>query len=286
MTSAFALFVALAMLLAPGPDQAQAPALDAPTQEALAKVFDGPAALAKTDAPAVCILDIQHPEAARRHLETKPASEYGGRKLRAKVEQLTGLKCLLVHFTQVTGQDLDRPHLKAILITGRSKSFSKAQDRQFYGLIRNTRIPMIGFCGGMQLIGRAFAAKVAPLRKLRPDEKDPNPKYHPGLFKEWGFLPVKILRRDPLFDGLPDEIIVCERHAFQMTVVPPEFDLLASSPACRVQAIRHKDRVLYGTQFHPEAYDNAHLHGKKVLENFFRAAGIAPPAAKPPASSR
>lgn len=40
--------------------------------------------------------------------------------------------------------------------------------------------------------------------------------------------------------------------------------------------IKHRDRLLYGTQFHPEAYDEAHLDGKKLLQNFFRLAGVLP----------
>jgi len=274
LTGMLAIHVTLAVLFAPAPGKAGLPKLDAPTEQALAQVCDPPSALAVADVPVVCILDIQHPEIIRQHLEKKPAAQYSGRLLRAKVERLTGRKCLLVHFTQVRGQELDRPQVKAILITGRSRSFSRAQDERFYELIRTTRIPMIGFCGGMQLIGRAFGANVVPLRKLMPGEKDPNPRYHPGLFKEWGFLPVKIAQRDPFFDGLPDEIVVRESHAFQMARVPPEFVLLASTAECRVQAIKHKDRLLYGTQFHPEVHDDAHPHGGTLLRNFFRMAGL------------
>jgi GMP synthase (glutamine-hydrolysing) len=76
-----------------------------------------------------------------------------------------------------------------------------------------------------------------------------------------------------LFADLPQEIIVREMHAFQMTEPPTGFDLLASTDECRVEAIKHRDRVLYGVQFHPEAYDADHLHGQTLLKNFFRIAG-------------
>lgn len=240
------------------------------------QAFDRPAVLARLDGPVICVLAIEHADVVRKRLEEQPIEQYGGRRVRARVEQITGMKCLLFHFTELEGNDLDRPQVKAILITGRSRGSGAAMDQKFYPLIRGTRIPMIGFCGGMQLISKAFGAKVTSMRKLRPDEKDPNPKYNPGLFKEWGFMAVKVAKRDPLFQGLPDEFTVREAHAFHVAAPPPGFELLASTEECKVQAIKHKDRVLYGTQFHPEAYDDKHPHGRAILENFFRQAGIKP----------
>lgn len=38
--------------------------------------------------------------------------------------------------------------------------------------------------------------------------------------------------------------------------------------------IAHAERPLFGTQFHPEAYDESHSDGRVLLENFFRIAGI------------
>jgi GMP synthase-like glutamine amidotransferase len=238
------------------------------------RVFDPPAALAALKQPAICILDIQHPDLILKQVADKPVQQYGGRRTQSRVKEITGRPCLLVHFTEVNPEELDQPNVKAILITGRSKEVSKELDRRFYPLIRTTRIPIFGFCGGMQLISEAYSVKVKPMRKLREGEKDPNPKYRPGLFKEWGFLPVKVTQRDPLFAGLPQEILVREAHAEHALETPPGFLLLASTAECRVQAIKHNERPVYGTQFHPEAYDDAHLHGKVILQNFFRIAGI------------
>jgi GMP synthase (glutamine-hydrolysing) len=236
--------------------------------------FDRPAALAALKQPTLCILDIQHPDLILKQVADKPGQQYGGRRTQSRVKEITGQPCLLVHFTEVKPEQLDQPNVKAILITGRSKEVSKELDRRFYALIRTTRIPIFGFCGGMQLISEAFGAKVQPMRKLREGEKDPNPQYRPGLFKEWGFLPVKVVQRDPLFAGLPGELLVREAHAEHALETPPEFVLLASTAECRVQAIKHKERPVYGTQFHPEAFDDAHPHGKDILQNFFRITGI------------
>lgn len=239
-------------------------------------IFATPQELAAVDEPLVCILTIQHPDLIRKQLADKPVEEYAGFKLRHRVEAHSGLRCVVVHFTEVRGEDLDRDNVKAILITGRSKVVSRELDAQFYPLLRQTQIPLFGFCGGLQLIGQAHGAELGPLRKLREGEADPNPSYHPGGFKEWGFLPVQIVHRDPLFEGLPDEIVVRQAHAFQLVQVPDEFQLLASSPDCMVEAFKHTQRLVYGTQFHPEVNDDQHPHGRVILENFFRLIGLAP----------
>jgi len=237
-------------------------------------VFSTPQELAAVDEPIVCILTIQHPEIIRGQLVGKPAADYSGMKLKEQIEAQTGLRCVIVHFTEVRGGDLDRGNVKAILITGRSRIVSRELDASFYPLIRDTEIPVFGFCGGMQLIGQAYSAKVERMRELRPGEEDPNPSYNPGQFKEWGFTPVQIVRRDPLFEGLPEEIVVREAHAYHVVQVPDGFELLASTAECKVQAFKHRQRLVYGTQFHPEVNDDDHPHGRAILENFFRLTGL------------
>ncbi len=239
-------------------------------------VFTTPQDLAAIDEPIVCLLNIQHPDIIRKQLADKPAANYSGLKLRERMQAQSGLRCIMVHFTEVRGDDLDRGCVKAILITGRSKVVSRDLDATFHPLIRNTQIPIFGFCGGMQLIGQAYSVKVERLRKLRAGEKDPNPRYHPGQFKEWGFLPVRIVQRDPLFEGLPEEIVVREAHAFHVVQVPAEFELLASTDECKVQAFKHRQRLVYGTQFHPEVNNDDHPHGRVIVGNFFRLAGLGP----------
>ena len=83
-----------------------------------------------------------------------------------------------------------------------------------------------------------------------------------------GFLPVRQVKSDPLFAGLPKTMIMREAHYCEVKKLPPGFVLLATSPMCRIEAMRHKTRPMYGTQFHPEAFAAPWLHGKKLLANF------------------
>jgi GMP synthase (glutamine-hydrolysing) len=91
---------------------------------------------------------------------------------------------------------------------------------------------------------------------------------------EYGYTEIEILQPDPLFEGLGDPPVLWESHFWEVEAVPPGFTLLATTDTCRVQALKHDERLLYSTQFHPEAYNDEHPDGKLLLANFFRIAGL------------
>ncbi|MCX8182985.1 MAG: hypothetical protein N3F08_00990 [Crenarchaeota archaeon] len=47
---------------------------------------------------------------------------------------------------------------------------------------------------------------------------------------------------------------------------------MASTEECRIQVMKHRERPLYGVQFHPQIFDEEHPDGRKILENFFKIA--------------
>jgi GMP synthase (glutamine-hydrolysing) len=69
-----------------------------------------------------------------------------------------------------------------------------------------------------------------------------------------GAVPVTLTRegrRDPLLRGLPTTFDAFVGHKEAISRLPRHAVLLASSPACPVQAFRIGSRI-YATQFHPE----------------------------------
>jgi len=222
---------------------------------------------------AVCLIDMTRSEDVRAAAAKADGGEPAYlKRMRSRLAEASGINCEAVHFSMVTPEMARNPHWRVIVIMGFSWQIPDNNSQMLQELIRRSNVPIIGFCGGHQLIVKAFGGKVGKMRQLRPGEADPNPRYHPGWFKEWGFLPVRILHQDPLFDGLGPVITVMERHAWQASDVPPELLLLASSGECPVEAVKHRDRPIYGVQFHPEGYDKAHSDGKTILRNFFRPA--------------
>jgi GMP synthase-like glutamine amidotransferase len=242
-------------------------------------LFDDPADAGPGTAPAVCVLCTKHPDTLREALANptdlnRSRLDYY-RKLEIDCARLSGVRALTVHYTQFPEDfDFARTSFRALVVTAMDRSMSEDRSAALLRFLRRTKLPMIGFCGGHQLILEAYGAKVDYMRPLRPGEMDPNPAYAPGYFKEWGFMPVRVTRRDVLFEGLGAEIMVRELHAWEAKSLPPEFEVLAATDACPIQAVRHRTRPIWGTQFHAERWDAAHPDGEIILRNFLRAAGL------------
>jgi GMP synthase (glutamine-hydrolysing) len=249
-------------------------------------LFTPPAQLRAQDRPIVCAVDLENPDLIRSRVSKDAGRGYRDKlaKFGARMQELSGLPCLIVHYTQVSRRDFANPAIRAVVLMGHAGARIEPLSAEIVAVIRDTAIPIIGLCGGHQLIGEAFGGPVERMRRLKPGEKDPNPNYWPGFFKEWAFLPVRIVQRDPLFDGLGDRPLLREYHSAEIKSLPDEFLLLASTDECRVQAIKHRGRILYGTQFHPEIHDAEHPDGKTVLKNFFRIAGVTAPGGAQPGS--
>jgi GMP synthase (glutamine-hydrolysing) len=88
---------------------------------------------------------------------------------------------------------------------------------------------------------------------------------------------VRVLVPEPLFAGLPQEILVMESHREHVVLedlAPAGFTLLANSGTSDVEAMRHNAKPLFGLQFHLERSGDV---GRQVMENFFKfARGFRP----------
>ncbi len=226
------------------------------------------------------ILLVAMAQTGEHYLE-RVADSYFKYKLR--FEQISGRPCLIIRYPQVTPQLVSQYPVRAIFISGFGYGWDEMDFTELYGLydvLHSTDVPVLGACGGHQLIAHAFSqdfrqAEVledGPMRRLQPGEPDWDPQYHPGWFVEKGIQPVHITGPDPLFTDLPETIYVYQSHYCEVKQLPEDFVLLASNDNCRIQAMRHTDRPIYGTQFHPEAYTDYYPHGRRVLENFFAMA--------------
>lgn len=192
---------------------------------------------------------------------------------KARFEELSGRPCLLLHYWQFAGQDwLRRLQPRAVLLSGMCSEWSSYEREGFDALldfIRDWERPMIGLCGGHQLIAHAYGAEVGPMRALNAGESDPRPEFGGGCFKELGVHAIDVVGHDTLFAGLPDQVDMVEEHYWEVKALPVEFELLAGNPACQIQAMQHRQRPLFGTQFHPERWSAKHPDGRQLLQNFF-----------------
>lgn len=203
-------------------------------------------------------------------------------------ERLAERPCLLRRCSEVTPAFVEEYPVTALVVSGFGKGWDEFDRADLYGLsdvLRATNRPVLGLCGGHQLLGHVFSGDLRaaetladePLRRLREGEADLEPGYHPGWFTETGVQPVRVVApQDPLFAGLPATVMVWENHYCEVKALPPDFVLLAENGNCSIQAMRHRERGVYGVQFHPEYYTDDYPHGRTMLENFFRLAEVRP----------
>ena len=192
---------------------------------------------------------------------------------RLTFEETSGDFCLMIHYKQLSLKMLSVLCPKAIVYSGASTPFEDydvRQTRNYRQVVMSSSIPQLGICGGHQLAAEFFGCTLGSMHLIGCGEADHNPKYHPGEFKEWGVYPVTVLQKDPLFNGLDKIIRVQQYHRSEIKKVGGDIVTLASSPACRVQAFRHRTRPFYGVQFHPEEACEGYPDGYVILRNFFK----------------
>src|SRR6185369_6285701 len=185
----------------------------------------------------------------------------------------------------------------AIVLSGTLRDFDFYQQsilESFAAFIRKTTIPVLGICGGHQLVGLSFGARVVTLDKLEQHEqRDDRPQ-------EYQYRFVRITNPDdPIFEGLNSDqdlidqekgariLRVWQNHGLQLDRVPDGFELLATSYLCRNQMMvkRSEGQLIYTVQFHLEKsfedwnknrtrweHPNDSRDGRILFENFLTLA--------------
>lgn len=115
----------------------------------------------------------------------------------------------------------------------------------------NYDVPVLGICMGHEIIAEVFGGEVIKM----------------GEPSEYNDLEVTIKERSAIFRGLPDKIKVYEHHSRYVKDVGTELVAAAGSEKNEIEAVFHRDRPVFGVQFHPERSGKV---GRKILENFLR----------------
>jgi GMP synthase-like glutamine amidotransferase len=110
----------------------------------------------------------------------------------------------------------------------------KAAIRRF---VMDMQRPYLGICLGHQLLATAIGGHVRAARQA-----------------EVGIMPIQFTalgREHALFRGISEPLTVLQWHAAEVYSLPAGTEVLAFSPACRIQAFRYGP-VAYGLQCHIE----------------------------------
>lgn len=142
----------------------------------------------------------------------------------------------------------EAPDVKAIILSGGPSSVYQEGAPDVSDKIFHLGKPILGICYGHQLIARKLGGVVMRGKG------------------EYGRTLMRLLERDPVFDGWNAEEIVWMSHGDYVKEPPPGFVVLAVSENGYIAAMRKGH--IYGVQFHPEVSHT--VKGGPLLENFLR----------------
>ncbi len=189
------------------------------------------------------------------------------RELRAVLSRMRdGVEILTEPYQAVSLKRVKQLNPSHIVLSGQSHPWDRYEPKALDGVfevIKKASQPILGVCGGHQQIALCYGAPIDLMERLEPGEG------YEGARRERGYAPVTVTGNG-IFDGLPGEITVWHSHFDEVKSLPKGFRCTASNDSCPIQAMEHTQRPLFGVQFHPELFDEAHPDGRLVLENFLR----------------
>jgi glutamine amidotransferase len=134
-------------------------------------------------------------------------------------------------------------------------------------LVIEQKIPVIGICVGMQIMGNSSdEGKLEGLKWIDSEIK----KFDESLIKQRTKLPhmgwndVKPINNHPLFIGLEKEAVFYFLHSFYFKC-NNSLNIIAESDYGLTFSSAVNKANIYGIQFHPE---KSHRNGEKLLYNF------------------
>jgi len=168
-----------------------------------------------------------------------------------------GVECDVIRNDKITINEIKQKKYDGIII---SPGPGTPDDKKFFGVCSDvikdmgSSIPILGVCLGHQGIISAFGGKVTNAGCVRHGKTSPVRHSNSELFKD-----VKNPFRATRYHSLVGD----------KTIIPEILEVTATAEDDgEVMAIRHKEYLIEGVQFHPESIMTE--DGKKILANFIR----------------
>jgi len=159
----------------------------------------------------------------------------------AGIVRKTGVEVDIRHYMEM--EPNSPPDADAVILCGtalKDTGYLNRLDR--FCWLYAAYVPILGICAGMQVISMVYGGKTESKCEI-------------------GTTDLDVIQSDQLFSG-KKRFQAYELHTLACTV-PPDFRTLAVSDLC-VQAIRHRDKSIYGVIFHPE------VRNEWVVERFVK----------------
>jgi GMP synthase (glutamine-hydrolysing) len=140
-------------------------------------------------------------------------------------------------------------NVKGLILSGGPSSVYEPNAPKLNPRILEVNLPILGLCYGHQLLAQLTNGKVEP-----------------AACKEYGTAQVTIDKPVGVLEGLSEKEKVWMSHGDTVFALPKEYESLAHTENCPVAAFRHKQKPIYGLQWHPEVIHTE--NGMRMLRNF------------------
>ncbi len=168
-----------------------------------------------------------------------------------------GVYCeLLPHDVSIHFIEKFKPN--GIILSGGPDTVSHTDSPRVPELVFELGVPILGICYGMQAMAVQLGGNANSAEKA-----------------EFGFAQVRARNHSELLRDISDEINsaghslldVWMSHGIEVTKLPTDFNLIASTDNCPIAGFANEEKHYYGLQFHPEVTHTK--QGKAILERFF-----------------
>lgn len=210
------------------------------------------------------------------------------------IKLVRNARCKIVHLSEFNENVIDLFNPDAVIISGTLRDFdlyNSSMLQSFARTVQRLRVPVLGICGGHQLVGLSFGARIITLDGYDPREKRNN------RVREYQYRYIMVTKpEDPIFNGLNNEdsrfwqpgnkrnmLRVWQNHGLMVDRVPEGFTNLAKSYLCPLQMMvkRTDEQLIYTVQYHLEKsfedwnklptrweHRNDSRDGRIIFENF------------------
>ena len=157
----------------------------------------------------------------------------------------------IISHKKIKNKDIDKS-IKGIILSGGPLNVYQINRYSFDKKIIENQIPILGICFGHQILSKLNGGKVKHTKH-----------------REFGLVDIKKKNKSTLtrnFFDKQNKNKVWMSHADQVSKLPKNFKVIASSSNSKFTIIENKKKNFYGVQFHPEVTHTE--NGKKLIKNF------------------
>ena len=163
-----------------------------------------------------------------------------------------GVYSEIISHKKINNFNLFNKTVNGIILSGGPLNVYESNRFKFEIKILSVNVPVLGICFGHQILSKVLGGSVKKSK-----------------VREFGLIEVKNINKSLLtnnFFNKKKTAKVWMSHADQVSKIPKNFKVIASSKSSKFTIIENKKKMFYGVKFHPEVTHTE--RGKILLKNF------------------